>query len=103
MSRRNHRGFKIIDGKISELRHCVYCRSTENLTIDHKIPKVKGGSDALSNLQCLCKKCNTFKSDLTHNQLKTIWRWLNEINQKRRNAGKGEYGRLKPFTQPKNQ
>lgn len=40
---------------------CVACSSTDNLTIDHIMPVSKGGSDDLSNLQILCKSCNSKK------------------------------------------
>jgi len=33
------------------------------LTVDHIIPKAKGGSDTLDNKQCLCFKCNNKKGD----------------------------------------
>lgn len=33
------------------------------MTIDHKIPKSKGGSDASDNLQTMCDKCNNKKGD----------------------------------------
>ena len=33
------------------------------MTIDHKHPKSKGGSDRLKNLQPMCEYCNTKKSD----------------------------------------
>jgi len=42
---------------------CVYCGSLENLTVDHILPKANGGSNALENLQTLCKTCNDLKSD----------------------------------------
>lgn len=40
---------------------CVICGSTENLTIDHILPRAKGGKDELSNLQTLCRRCNSKK------------------------------------------
>lgn len=33
------------------------------LSIDHKIPVSKGGTNDPSNLQCACRKCNAIKSD----------------------------------------
>lgn len=46
---------------------CVYCGSDnkKNLTLDHVIPKSKGGKDSWDNLVTSCKKCNSEKSDLT--------------------------------------
>lgn len=42
---------------------CVVCGSTENLTIDHRIPYSKGGTTEMSNLQTLCESCNQTKAD----------------------------------------
>ncbi|MBS4213234.1 HNH endonuclease [Neobacillus rhizophilus] len=43
---------------------CRYCRGTGN-TIDHIIPKSKGGETTLSNCVCACKKCNLKKGNLS--------------------------------------
>lgn len=43
---------------------CVVCHSTVDLCIDHKHPYSKGGTNALANLQTLCKPCNLAKSDV---------------------------------------
>lgn len=42
---------------------CQYCGSTRHLTIDHVIPKSKGGSEEWTNLVVACSKCNTKKGD----------------------------------------
>lgn len=44
------------DGKV-----CARCGATDDLTIDHIIPIIKGGSDEVTNLQVLCRKCNSSK------------------------------------------
>ncbi len=42
---------------------CVYCSSTEKLSIDHIIPKNKGGQDSGENLVLACRRCNCSKND----------------------------------------
>jgi len=42
---------------------CQYCGSRQNLTIDHVIPKSKGGEDTWNNLVACCAKCNVKKGD----------------------------------------
>jgi 5-methylcytosine-specific restriction endonuclease McrA len=42
---------------------CQYCGSTRDLTIDHIIPKSKGGENTYFNLVVACLKCNTKKGD----------------------------------------
>lgn len=42
---------------------CVECGRSEDLTIDHVIPKSKGGTDELGNLQTMCKACNLRKGN----------------------------------------
>jgi 5-methylcytosine-specific restriction endonuclease McrA len=42
---------------------CQYCGSTHKLTIDHVIPKSKGGKDTWTNLVACCHSCNNKKGD----------------------------------------
>ena len=42
---------------------CVECKTSKNLTIDHIQPFSKGGLDEISNLQILCKSCNSKKGN----------------------------------------
>jgi len=44
---------------------CVYCASTDDLTIDHKVPNKRGGDNSPENLQTACRVCNAKKRDLT--------------------------------------
>ena len=82
-----------------KMERCRYCLATEYLTIDHKIPLIQGGTDKLSNLQCLCKRCNTIKSGLSHNQVKALWSWCAEVQEARLLKGKKLYTKKwKEFT-----
>lgn len=46
---------------------CAYCGTTltdSNRTLDHYIPRSKGGENALGNLRLCCFDCNKAKADL---------------------------------------
>lgn len=52
--------------------YCFGCKKhfeTQNLTIDHIIPRAKGGTDHISNLQLLCGHCNSTKGTGTQEEL----------------------------------
>ena len=41
---------------------CAYCGSEEDITIDHVIPRSKGGMDIPENMVCCCHSCNQNKA-----------------------------------------
>ena len=52
--------------------NCAGCKThflPRNLTVDHKIPRAKGGQDDFGNLQLLCAMCNSVKGKGTHAEL----------------------------------
>jgi 5-methylcytosine-specific restriction endonuclease McrA len=44
---------------------CVYCGSKKGLTIDHVLPKSRGGKNTWSNLVTCCSPCNLKKGNRT--------------------------------------
>lgn len=62
---------------------CYICGRKDyrgNMTIDHFVPKSKGGTDVKSNLRCCCKVCNKLKATFTWSPelVKVIKRELKE-------------------------
>ncbi|MCX7800739.1 MAG: HNH endonuclease [Fimbriimonadales bacterium] len=48
---------------------CQYCGSKgSDLTIDHVVPKRRGGQDTWDNLVACCRRCNLMKGDKTPQQ-----------------------------------
>ncbi|MBU1820430.1 MAG: HNH endonuclease [Bacteroidetes bacterium] len=44
---------------------CQYCGTHEDLTLDHVMPKSRGGKTNWDNLATACKRCNSRKGDYT--------------------------------------
>ena len=44
---------------------CQYCGTSKDLTLDHLIPRSKGGKSSWTNLVTACKKCNAKKGDFS--------------------------------------
>ena len=44
---------------------CLRCGATDSLSLDHIVPLGSGGDNATSNLQTLCKSCNSSKGNTT--------------------------------------
>ena len=53
---------------------CQYCGSVKQLTIDHVIPRSKGGKTSWTNLVTACNRCNVFKGDKTLEQVGMLLR-----------------------------
>lgn len=53
---------------------CVYCGSSKNLTLDHVIPKSRGGKNDWHNLVTSCFKCNLKKADKTPEEARMTMR-----------------------------
>lgn len=67
--------FKDERWKMENGAHCVYCGTTENLSVDHLFPRIKGGADNVENLVCSCKSCNSSKGK------KDLMAWYHERGQ----------------------
>lgn len=74
-----------------EKKRCKYCKATENLTIDHKVPIIRGGTNEKKNLQVLCFRCNGTKSALSDKDVKRLFKWFLEIQESRVQHGKKPY------------
>ncbi len=48
---------------------CQYCGSNKHLTIDHVVPRSKGGKTNWNNLITACHRCNVVKGDKTPEQV----------------------------------
>jgi hypothetical protein len=44
---------------------CQYCGTADDLTLDHVMPKSRGGRTSWDNLVTACKRCNSRKGDFT--------------------------------------
>jgi 5-methylcytosine-specific restriction endonuclease McrA len=52
---------------------CQYCGAGDNLTLDHVVPKSRGGSSDWGNLITACKNCNSKKGDFTPQEVNMIF------------------------------
>jgi|GEM_PF-6863838 len=49
---------------------CTYCGSSDDPTIDHIVPLIRGGTNDFANLTPACRSCNSSKGD----RLLSEWR-----------------------------
>ena len=50
---------------------CIYCGSTEDITVEHRVPLIRGGVHDKSNLAPACRSCNSKKGTMTHEEFTT--------------------------------
>lgn len=70
-------GIKARDGYVCQLRY-GNCTVDQDLTVDHRMPKSKGGTDDEWNLVTACRSCNGTKKDKV--ELRMNWLdndWMN--------------------------
>ena len=69
---------------LSRDRHvCHYCGARAN-TVDHVIPKERGGTDAPENLVAACGRCNAGKKDRTVAEWRPNWTDEHELRARMR-------------------
>lgn len=55
-----------------DLFKCIYCGSKNELTIDHVIPKSRGGNNSWENLVTCCYRCNKYKGQKTPEEVNFV-------------------------------
>ena len=70
----NQRNLKVNRTRIykRDNHECAYCGSKKQLTLDHIIPKSRGGGNDWNNLVTCCFKCNLKKSNKTPEEAKMV-------------------------------
>ena len=78
MGRANRKNFINHQLKSQINIHCRYCLKAlradfkgskdEQITIDHLIPRSKGGTESWDNLAICCYECNQIKGNSDHNE-----------------------------------
>lgn len=61
--------------KLNTGKRCNYCGTSDNLTLDHILPKYEGGKDDAENLILACKSCNSSKGK------KDLMEWMHSKNE----------------------
>jgi len=70
----NQRNLKVNRTRIykRDNHECAYCGSKKQLTLDHIIPKSRGGGNDWNNLVTCCFKCNLKKANKTPEEAKMV-------------------------------
>ena len=68
-------GIDAVLGAISAPLMCPYCLETippRKISLDHILPRSRGGTNELTNLQYTCMSCNSMKGNLTDDEFKRL-------------------------------
>lgn len=70
------RGFKVNRRGVfrRDKFECAYCGSQKELTIDHVLPRSRGGKNSWTNLVTCCQKCNLKKGNKTPEEARMVLR-----------------------------
>ncbi|WP_314853652.1 HNH endonuclease [Microbacterium paulum] len=58
-----------------DAHRCAYCGGAAS-TIDHVLPRSRGGADSWENLVACCLRCNNVKGDRTPQEMNWALRWV---------------------------
>ena len=68
---------------------CIYCGNKENLTLEHILPRSRGGPDITDNAIMVCKHCNSSKGS------KRLYEWKGlENKDQHHRIAEGKYLKL---------
>lgn len=70
-------------------RYCAGRLTARNFSLDHRVPKERGGSDCISNVDLICGDCNTIKGVLLPEEFEGLWKWMDSLPA-------GERGKIGP-------
>lgn len=82
----NDYGIEDIDGLImgSLGSGCPYCKeivTTENMSLDHKLPVSRGGSSEADNIHIVCNRCNKRKGQMRHEAYVSLLKLLDSFSK----------------------
>ena len=64
--------YNVLKDAKSRCEICGVSVDTKGLEVDHMIPRNKGGTDEISNLQALCYSCNAMKRDKDSTEFRKV-------------------------------